>query len=658
MQKTKQISTNRFILPLLFIFFSLLLEIVDFLWLGLKTSSGAQQVFPTAWAFNVGAILVIAGLIYIVANKHAMLAIFYIFITLQVILNIVNANIFNVFGDIFTLDYLLLGTEAVAAIRLEFIDFWSILVYVGILAIIIAITVVLYKKNKKTITLKHVSNWAFALVLLILSEACGVTLIALQYNSIKTASADTIENNQSYLWDSLQFKLDAYKNFGYYGFYSKNIYDYLKGRDSLEYGEDVELLDYIEQGKVNADPNAILKDDNIIFVLCESMDNFAYDPIYTPNMWRLMNGGACYFSNFYGNNKTNISEGIALAGNMPKEYTLNTLVTRYGYDYSYTMPKLFEKAHEGEVVTTNYVHSYQKVFYHRDIDYSNEGYGFDNLYFIEDYTKQCDWFGDWVSDTEFFNFFADKLIPAEGKFFTFFATMSTHGPYTYENPLFKENYALYDEHFEEYEKWFAEYYKTLNYSIPTDATERAHFRRYKAAVIDFDNMIGAMLEELEKKDRLDNTTIVFYADHNCYYDNMTYKVKNISKTDYSNSEAHHIPLIIYNSKLESGEYKQFCNTYDIFPTIAALHGFEYNKNLIQGYNLFSNDIENSFFASHKGGMFDENFYSSNIADIVPLVENYTEDDIKAFKAKAEIYYKKQEKIDLIYMYNLMARLVK
>lgn len=651
MRRTKEISTNRFILPLLFILFSLLLEVVDFLWLGFKNSSGGLQVFPTAWMFNLGAILVIAGLIYIVANKHAMLVIFYLFLTLQIVLNIVNANIFNVFGDIFTLDYLLLGTEAVAAIRIEFIDFWSILLYVGILAVIITITVVLYKKNKKTVTLRFVSKGALAVALLILSEACGATLITLQYKSIQAAQAETIENNQSYLWDSLQFKLDAYKNFGFYGFYSKNIYDYLKGRDPLEYGEDVELLNYIEEGKVATNPNAILKDDNIIFILCESMDNFAYDPIYTPNVWRLMNGGACYFSNFYANNKTNISEGIALVGNMPKDYTLDTLVTKYGYDYPYTMPKIFKSAHKDEQVVTTYFHSYQRQFYHRDVDYTEKGYGFDKFYGIEDYKEQCDWFGDWVSDEDFFKQFADEFIPAEGKFFTHFASMSTHGPYTYENPRFKDLYAYYDAHFEEYQAWFDEYYKKLNYSIPT-GSDRELFRRYKTATLDFDNMIGAMLEELENKGELDNTTIVLYADHNCYYDNMTYKVKNLNKADYSNTEAHHVPLIIYNSKLESGEYTQFCNTYDIFPTIATLHGLEFNNNLTQGYNLFSNDIENSFFGSHKGGMFDRLFYSNNIADIVPIKEVYTEEDVRAFKVKAERYYQRQEKIDLIYMYNL------
>ena len=647
----KEIPVNRFLLPVLFIVFSLILEITNFLWLGFKTSGGAIQAFPTAWMFDIGAILIIAGLIYIVSNKHAMLAIFYIFIILQVVVNLISANIFNVFGDIFTIDYLFLGQEAAAAVRAEFIDFWSIALYIGILAVIITITVLLYKKNKLRVRLKHTSNWAFGLVLLILCEACGGALLTIQYKTITQAQTETIENNTSYLWDSLQFKLEAYKQFGFYGIYSKNIYDAIKGRKELDYGEDVELVNYINEGKTQ-NKNAILKDDNVILILCESIDDFAYDPILTPNMWELLNGKACNFTNFYGNNKTNYSEGIVIAGNMPKEQNLHTLVSKYGYDYAYTMPKMFKKAHSGETVTTSYFHANDRSFYQREIDYTETGFGFDNFFGIEDYTEKLGWFGDWVSDEAFFEYFADEFVPAEGKFMTSFATMSTHGPYTYENPRFKELYAKYDANEETFKAWFNDYFEDYGYSIPDNKADYEQFRRYKSALIDFDNFIGALFEELESKGHLQDTTIVMYADHNCYYDNMSFKVKNISKTDYANSQAHHIPLLIYNSKLEGGEFDQFCNTYDIYPTICELHGFEYNKNLTQGYNLLSDEIENSFFASHKGGMFDSNFYSSNIADLVPLVEDYVEEDVISFKTKAELYYRKQAKIDLIYMYNL------
>lgn len=652
--KEKAISVNRFILPALFIFFSILLEITNFLYLGFRTSSGSVQLFPSAWLFNIGAILIIAGIMYLVSNKVAMLIIFYIFIFLQVGLNIVNANIYNVFGDVFTLDYIALGGEAAAAIRWEFIDFWSILLYLGIFAVIIATTVLLYKKNKRKIKLKVLANWTLALALVILCESCGVTLFILQREQLQQTQSESVEGNSNYLWDSFQFKIDAYQQFGFYGFYVKNIYNSIKGEETIDEAQKTQLIDYIEAGKTQKEElDCSLQDDNLIVVLCESHETFAYDPINTPNVWALMNGDACYFDSFYGHNKTNVSEGIVLAGNMTKENNLHSLVNKYGYDYAYTLPRLFKQAHGEENVIANYLHSYQGHFYTRDIDYTEKGYGFDGFYTMEDYKEQSEWFGDWISDYEFVDYFADQIVPKlkEGqRFISTYAIISTHGPYDYENPRFEQNYKLFDENFETYKQWFDENNDTL--AIPEDKGEFEQFRRYKVAAMDFDNMIGRLFEELENKGRLEDTTVVLFSDHNCYYSNLGINVKGIEKTDYSNIEANHIPLIIYNSKLKAGRYDMFCNTYDIYPTICELHGLEYNRNLVQGYNIFSDRIKDSFFASHLGGMFTDKFFSKNIADVVPMEEEYTEEDIQHFKMLAERYYAIQIKLEDIYHYNL------
>lgn len=180
MLKNKEFSANRFILPALFIVFSILIEMINFIWLGFQTDTGMLQVIPTYFLFDLGVILMIAGIIYLVTNKHAMLTIFYIVILLQIIMSIVNATMYNVFGDLFTFDYIKLGEEAVAAIRPEFIDWAAIGINIAILAVIITVTVVLYKKNKSKVKLKIISNWIFALALVILFESCGFTMFAVQ----------------------------------------------------------------------------------------------------------------------------------------------------------------------------------------------------------------------------------------------------------------------------------------------------------------------------------------------------------------------------------------------------------------------------------------------------------------------------------------------
>ena len=43
------------------------------------------------------------------------------------------------------------------------------------------------------------------------------------------------------------------------------------------------------------------------------------------------------------------------------------------------------------------------------------------------------------------------------------------------------------------------------------------------------------LKTLEEKGRDDDTSIVFFADHNAYYSDLCYKVRGTEKTDYENT---------------------------------------------------------------------------------------------------------------------------
>ncbi len=656
MEKPNVFSSNKLILPLFFVFCSLLLDVVSFLYLGF------YQTIPTRFLFNIGGAFIFAGIIYIMPGKKSALTFFYIFIVLQVIINIVNANIYKVFGDLFSLDYFFLGAEGAAAIRWEFIDFISIVVNIGLLGLIIFGQIALFKWNKTKIELSGISTKAFALIFVILFELCGTSLFAGETAHVATIESEYIENNPGYLWDSFRFKVDAYKSFGYYGFYLKNIFDFFKFSNNVSAQERKSLEKFVNDGKVEQVATDF-SNDNLITILCESHEWFAYDPILTPHVYDLFTMqdestlneyDASVFTNFYGHNKTNVSESIVLSGNMPKLNNLSSLINTGEYKYAYTLPKLFKKLHEGETVKTTYFHSYKRSFYHRDPNYLN-GMGFDKYISMEDYNDQSDWFGDWISDADFVSTFLEEFVPSDPntKFLTSFATISTHGPYTQDNPRFKQYYETYDKEFERYSAWVTENAETLGYSMPTDQHMLDELRRYKVGAMDFDNMLGKLFERLKETNHLNDTTVVLFADHNCYYDNLGLTMKGISKDDYANTEAHHIPLMIYSQKLKTGYYDDFCNTYDIFPTLCQLYGFEYNKNLVQGYNLFdSEEIKNSFFASHQGGMFDDNFFSQNISDAEPLKQNLTATDLKHFKELAENYYSKQEKYEKIYLNNL------
>ena len=649
----KQVSLNKILLPIMFVISAIILEITNFLYIGFTNSSGNRMALPTYFLFDLAIIIMLAGIIYIVRNKIASNIIFYFLLSLQFILNVVNSTMYSIFGDILSFDLLFLGAEATTAITLDFIDWIGLLINTVVFAIILTASIFLLKKFKGTYTVKKKHSGAIIALAFILVECLGGGLFYLQGITLQTEATNesVIEGNDSYLWDNFQFKIDAFKKFGHYGFYTKSIINLIFSHDVSE--ENFETYQsYIDEGYVESDETAPLYGDNLIVILCESLDWYAIDPINTPTIWELLNGkDSIVFSEFYARNRTNISEGIALLGNIPKDSNLKSAYNA-GYSFDYSLPNLFKstKAEEETVVTT-FVHPLVETFYSRNVTHTPDGIGFDNFISYEDYTGDqiYEKFGEWITDYSFVQNQIDSILPDADRFLTFFSTLSTHGPYTYDNPYFEEYYDILASNFEEYAAWLND---NTDFIIPDNEGDFELFFHYKAAWIDFDRTISYLLEELENRGLSENTSIVFFADHNAYYTNLCYKIKGVEKSDYSNTYINNIPMMLYSPKLtkESGGYISdvFCNTFDILPTICDLYGLPSNNNLFQGYSVFSEDIKDSFFTSNLSGMFTNNIFSMNISDIVIVGENVTDEEIEHFKEIANKYFVKQEYIETIY----------
>ena len=113
--KEKEISTNNFILPFLFIVFAIIFEMVNFLYIGFKDVDGNLMVLPTYFLFDFAIILMLAGLIYVVHNKIIMQILYYFLLFVQCALNIANSTMYYIFGDILSFDLFYLGGEATSA---------------------------------------------------------------------------------------------------------------------------------------------------------------------------------------------------------------------------------------------------------------------------------------------------------------------------------------------------------------------------------------------------------------------------------------------------------------------------------------------------------------------------------------------------------------
>lgn len=168
-------------------------------------------------------------------------------------------------------------------------------------------------------------------------------------------------------------------------------------------------------------------------------------------------------------------------------------------------------------------------------------------------------------------------------------------------------------------------------------------------MMDLDVGLNRLVYELSESDELNNTTFIFYADHNAYYNDITYNIKNVGKGEYWNTSLHNIPFFIwsgscmdlnveniyegltysnpydgvYFDSAYDGEFyyaidhtvkdpiggvriQKYCNSLDILPTMLDLLGFDFNTNLYQGVSVFKEG--SSGFVSREVGMFNDKFY--------------------------------------------------
>jgi len=647
---SKQVRLSYVLKPLYFLFFAILLEMVNFLWLDFRVTGNLEvsQVMPKYFFLDFGFLLFIAGIIFLSKRKLANVFL-YIFIGLQVLVNIVNATLYKVFGDIFSFDMMKLGGEALAAFKFQFIDFWSIIVNFLILGALITLQIILDRKLRVKVKLKALNKKAFLILAFFIcwiSAAASFSVQTLTFNDTKNVSNKVSESDQ-YLWDNMHFKLEAYKKFGTWGFYIKSLSNLIYKQDNYNKKLENELLASLSEGEQEANITAPLYGDNLIVIMLESFEWFAIDPFNTPTLWEIRTQSGISMENFHGKNKTNISEGIGILGNMPKDVSVDYLASNNYLSTPYTLPNLFKE----QGYSANYFHGYKKSFYDRNV--VNKAMGFEHVYGIEDANieNKSKKFNDWNLDSDYVKSMIDVFAPTDKQFMTFYTTITTHGTYARKNKRFKEYYETYDNNLEQYKAWLSE---NTSYVYPKSKDLASCYRQYKCAAMDTDRMVEYLIGYLKENNMMQNTTLVLYSDHNCYYEDLYFNIKGTSKADYNDIYNYNIPFMIYSEKLQPQIINAFTNTYDIYPTICELFGLPYNKAITQGYNVFDEEIENSVMVSYLSGAFNDMFYTLNIVDMF-VTPDATQDDLNKFKRNASMFYEKQHDLELMYKYGLLVR---
>ena len=164
-------------------------------------------------------------------------------------------------------------------------------------------------------------------------------------------------------------------------------------------------------------------------------------------------------------------------------------------------------------------------------------------------------------------------------------------------------------------------------------------------------MVGKLFKHLNDTGLIQNTTVMLYADHNAYYQNLTKVIKGTEKDDYSSQKAYNVPLMIYSNKIASQTIDSFCSTYDIYPTLCEMFGLPYNVVNAMGKDMFSeNDIKNTVYSSALTGFSSAKCYSKTMQHITKYAGS-TDADVELFKINVVEFLKKQQILKIVYNSN-------
>ena len=630
-----------------YVLISFILEIINFVSLGF----GA---LPSNMFFDFAFWMVVAGLLFLIPNNVAKIVVEAVFLAVQIFINLVNATLIRNTGLVFHWHQITQTGNAATSLEPDMINWGLIVGYILIFLAFLTVTLILNKKLKNTFDFnfkKRVAFWLSSVLLIIALGSSFVFIGNAVRNDVNKKAYAFAEDGGKSMANGVYLKNATMRVMGTFGFYFHDMVTQIEASKTASAAEIEKMKELLKTGIVKDEEGFHAKDDNLIYILLESFDVFSIDPYNTPNLWKLAYGGTptgasdnvewgATFENFYGLNYTNNSEYISLTGHTTEKNTFADYYKKTGIAMPYSLPHLFKNANYKHV---NFFHSYNKTYYNRDDIYDE--LGFDNVYGLEDanidgVSKK---FGNWVLDSEYIDAMMEKFIPENDSFFSYFTTVSTHGPYTKPLENFSKYLETYDKNLENYKKFLEE--KKMVY--PENKKDQAAFREYKARVMDIDLMVGNIFNRLAKLNILDKTTIVLFSDHTCFYNDLNGKIRGVDNTEFSNIEINNIPFIIYNNEIRQRVIETFCNTYDIYATICHMFGFEYNKLLTQGYSVFKGEISKSVHISFKHGIFNEDYYTDDLIKIKKLNENPLM-KIEDFKTYAYEFFKEQEIIEFVY----------
>lgn len=352
-----------------------------------------------------------------------------------------------------------------------------------------------------------------------------------------------------------------------YGYYNYHLLDFTRIRPKNDIEELFEEVDLYFENKDNHDVNDysdMYNGYNVITILGETLETRFIDETLTPNLFLMKNEGLSFdnfFTPVFQQGATCNSEFMSITGmsaitsndwsnNICDAYSENT--------FSYALPEQLRNIG----YNTYYFHSGYEWFYNRETIIPR--YGFDIVAFQEDlFEAGYEDFNE-KFDTDMLDFF-DEYVDYSDPVYINLLTYSMHGAYNQEE--------------------FYKYDGRVNEAYPEVELD-PEIRNYMQKLVEFDNMLGLIMDDLEANGELDNTIFAIFPDHFPYMMNTNTYLEYID-VEANSHEIMRQELIIYTTDMTGEVISNPGSTIDIAPTLMNMLDSSLSFNYFLGTDLLS-----------------------------------------------------------------------
>ncbi|MBR2043084.1 MAG: sulfatase-like hydrolase/transferase [Clostridia bacterium] len=334
-----------------------------------------------------------------------------------------------------------------------------------------------------------------------------------------------------------------------------------------------ELCNYFAQvgGTNKNEYTGKLKDFNVIYICAESFCSYAIDPVVTPILYKMSQGGIV-LNNYYNSFKNTTTNGefafmTGLWPDVSRDADTNSKSGSFTQSKDNYIPFALGNMFEKDNVKTYAYHNFRGYYYSRNETHPNLGYtttrfmnGENGMRFTTSWPS---------SDLEMMEQSVDDYIN-NPRFHAYYMTFSGHGPYSDANPIAVRNLKTV---------------KALlaGRSLPNNAVY------YLAANYELEKAMDYLIKRLETAGKLNSTLIVLTGDHYPYYLNSNSLDALAGRDVGSNFEQYKSTCIMYAPGISTVKVDTPCCNVDILPTVLNLLGMEYDSRLLPGTDIFSSN---------------------------------------------------------------------